>query len=287
MPRLITLFSLALLLAMSARAAELRAPAQVKAGSAFSLTSDGSGGATFYLVGPASVSKRNVQLGGEIPIKADEVQHAAGRYTAVVCSGGNCASANFYVVASDASKLSLLVHPSRVRVATPNSISAVAFVFDKFHNLVLSASNVEFKAIPQQGTALTHSQPTSNGVTWIPLTSAAKEGPAKIGASVANASELRVVRQVASDACNLRIKSEWVSRKLFVQTDPVRDCSGNNVPDGTVVSFTKTDAAGKTTVDAPIKRGTARVEMPVSGEARIDVASGVVTGNELNVGGAR
>src|SRR6266550_2961124 len=268
MPRLITLFSLALLLAMSARAAELRAPAQVKAGSAFSLTSDGSGGATFYLVGPASVSKRNVQLGGEIPIKADEVQHA-GRYTAVVCPGGNCASANFYVVASDASKLSLLVHPSRVRVATPNAISAVAFVFDKFHNLVLSPSNVEFKAIPQQGSALTHSQPTSNGV------------------SVANASELRVVRQVASDACNLRIKSEWVSGKLFVQTDPVRDCSGNNVPDGTVVSFTKTDAAGKATVDAPIKRGTARVEMPVSGEARIDVASGVVTGNELNVGGAR
>jgi hypothetical protein len=286
MTRLLTYFWLALLLAVSAHAAELRAPAQVKAGSALSLTSDGSGEATLYLVGPASVSKRKVQLGGGIPIQSNEVQHA-GRYAAVVCSGGNCASANFYVVASDASKLSLLVHPSRVRVATPNSISAVAFVFDKFHNLVLSASNVEFKAIPQQGTALTHSQPTSNGVAWIRLTSAAKEGPAKIGASVANASELRVVRQVASDACNLRIKSEWVSRKLFVQTDPVRDCSGNNVPDGTVVSFTKTDAAGKTTVDAPIKRGTARVEMPLSGEARIDVASGVVTGNELNVGGAR
>jgi len=286
MPRLLTYFWLALLLAVSAHAADLRAPAQVKAGSAFSLTSDGSGEATFYLVGPASVSKRKVQLGGGIPIQSNEVQHA-GRYTAVVCSGGDCSSANFYVVASDASKLSLLVHPSRVRVATPNAISAVAFVFDKFHNLVLSPSNVEFKAIPQQGSALTHSQPTSNGVSWIRLTSAAKEGPAKIGASVANASELRVVRQVASDACNLRIKSEWVSRKLFVQTDPVRDCSGNNVPDGTVVSFTKTDVAGKTTVDAPIKRGIARVEMPVSGEAHIDVASGVVTGNELNVGGAR
>src|SRR5947208_10536077 len=286
MTRLLTYSWLALLLAVSAHAAELRAPAQVKAGSALSLTSDGSGEATFYLVGPASVSKRNVQLGGEIPIKADEVQHA-GRYTAVVCPGGNCASANFYVVASDASKLSLLVHPSRVRVATPNSISAVAFVFDKFHNLVLSASNVEFKAIPQQGTALTHSQPTSNGVAWIRLTSAAKEGPAKIGASVANASELRVVRQRASDACNLRIQSEWVCRNLCVQPGPVCDCSGNNVPDGTVVSFTKTDAAGKNTVDAPIKRGTARAEMQVSGDARIDVASGVGTGNELNVGGAR
>src|SRR5205814_2973077 len=205
MPRLLTYFWLALLLAVSAHAADLRAPAQVKAGSAFSLTSDGSREATFYLVGPASVSKRKVQLGGGIPIQSNEVQHA-GRYTAVVCSGGDCSSANFYVVASDASKLSLLVHPSRVRVATPNAISAVAFVFDKFHNLVLSPSNVEFKAIPQQGSALTHSQPTSNGVSWIRLTSAAKEGPAKIGASVANASELRCVRQVAYDCCDFVLK---------------------------------------------------------------------------------
>src|SRR5438105_14561882 len=209
MPRLLTYFWLALLLAVSAHAADLRDPAQVKAGSAFSLTSDGSGEAPFCLVEPASVSERNVQLGRGIPIESNEVQHA-GRYTAVVCSGSDCASTNFYVVAADASKLSLLVHPSRVRVATPNAISAVAFVFDKFHNLVLSPSNVEFKAIPQQGSALTHSQPTSNGVSWIRLTSAAKEGPAKIGASVANASELRVVRQVASAPCNARTNSDAV-----------------------------------------------------------------------------
>src|SRR5437763_5592440 len=188
MTRLLTYFWLALLLAVSAHADELRAPAQVKAGSALSLTSDGSGEATLYLVGPASVSKRKVQLGGGIPIQSNEVQHA-GRYTAVVCSGGDCASANFYVVASDASKLSLLVHPSRVRVATPNAISAVGFVFDKFHNLVLSPSNVEFKAIPQQGSALTHSQPTPNRVSWIRLKSGCKEGPAKIRASFAKASK--------------------------------------------------------------------------------------------------
>src|SRR5437879_12474521 len=154
MPRLITYFLLALLLAISAHAAELRAPAQVKAGSAFSLTSDGSGGATFYLVGPASVSKRKVQLGSGIAVQSNEVQHA-GRYTAVVCSGSDCASTNFYVVAADASKLSLLVHPSRVRVATPNAISAVAFVFDKFHNLVLPSRNVEFTPTPRAGAAST------------------------------------------------------------------------------------------------------------------------------------
>jgi hypothetical protein len=286
MRRLITFSLFGLVLAMSVHAAELRAPAQVKAGSASNLTSSGSGEATLYIVGPASVSKRKVEVGGRIPVKPDEIQHA-GRYIATACSGGDCSSASFYVVAGDASKLSLLVHPSRVRVATPNAISAVAFVFDKFHNLVLTPSEVEFTVMPQEGAALSHSQPTSNGVAWVRMTSAKKEGPTRVGAAVAKASEIRVVRQVASDACNLRIKSEWVSGKLFVQTDPVRDCSGNNVPDGTVVTFTKTDEAGKTTVDAPIKRGVARVDMPVSGEARIDVASGVVTGNELNVAGAR
>jgi hypothetical protein len=57
------------------------------------------------------------------------------------------------------------------------------------------------------------------------------------------------------------------------------------VPDGTVVSFTMTDSAGKTTVDVPIKRGVAKIEMPIKGRARVTVASGVVTGNELEVSG--
>src|SRR5947208_16288419 len=121
MPRLLTYFWLALLLAISTHAAELHAPAQVKAGSAFSLTSSGSGQATLYLVGPASVSKRKVELGSGIAVESNEVQHA-GRYTAVVWSGGNCASANFYVVAAEASTLILLVLPSLGRVGRPDHI---------------------------------------------------------------------------------------------------------------------------------------------------------------------
>ena len=46
-----------------------------------------------------------------------------------------------------------------------------------------------------------------------------------------------------------------------------------------------TDSAGKSTVDVPIKRGVAKIAMPVKGRARISAASGVVTGNELEVGG--
>src|SRR3989442_13141303 len=100
MPRLLTYFWLALLLAVSAHAAELHAPAQVKAGSAFSLTSSGSGEATLYLVGPASVSKRKVHLGSGIAVQSNEVQHAA-RYTASACSGSDSESTNFSEVAPD------------------------------------------------------------------------------------------------------------------------------------------------------------------------------------------
>jgi hypothetical protein len=95
------------------------------------------------------------------------------------------------------------------------------------------------------------------------------------------------VQQVAADACNLRIKASRGQKGILVETDPVRDCAGNAVPDGTVVSFTKSDTGGKTTVDVPIKRGVAKVEMTVEGSARITVASGVVTGNELEVSGGQ
>ena len=240
----------------------------------------------FYLIGPGQASKRKVDLNGSIAVQGEEVQYA-GRYTAIICGSDPCSAAHFEVRPDEASKVSLLVHPSRVRVAAPNAISAVAFVFDKYRNMIFSPQNVTFTVTPREGAEISATRPAENGVAWIRLTSATKEGPAKIGASVGKATEVRVVQQVASEACNLRITASWVSRQLWVATDPVRDCSGNAVPDGTVVSFTKVDQSGKTTVDAPIKRGIARVRMPVQGNARISVASGVVTGNELQLAGAR
>jgi hypothetical protein len=57
------------------------------------------------------------------------------------------------------------------------------------------------------------------------------------------------------------------------------------VPDGTIVTFIQNDKTGKSTVDARIKKGTARAELPPSDNATITVAAGVVLGNELHVGG--
>jgi hypothetical protein len=74
---------------------------------------------------------------------------------------------------------------------------------------------------------------------------------------------------------------------ILVETDPIRDCNGNAVPDGTIVTFTQVDANGKSTVDARIKRGIARAELPAANGATISVASGVVVGNEIRWGGGR
>jgi hypothetical protein len=74
---------------------------------------------------------------------------------------------------------------------------------------------------------------------------------------------------------------------VILETDPVRDCTSNPVPDGTIVTFTQTDSRGRSTVDARIKKGIARAVLPASDNATITVASGVVLGNELHVGGGQ
>ena len=72
---------------------------------------------------------------------------------------------------------------------------------------------------------------------------------------------------------------------IELQTDPLRDCSGNAVPDGTVVTFTETYDGGQSTVDVPLKRGIAQTELPAHDGAKISAATGVVLGNEIHWGG--
>jgi hypothetical protein len=272
--------------ALGAAASEIHPPAQVAAGSAITIPTSGSGEATFYLVGPASANKRTVQAGSDISVDSDKLEHA-GRYTAILCASDGCTSANFFVHPATPNRLSFLVHPSRVPVDSPNRISAVAFVYDNFHNLVLKPDPVTFSILPKDGKPVSATRNSENGVAWVRLSSAKKEGPTKLAAAIGHGNEVRVVQQVAADACNLKIKASRSKNNFLVETDPIRDCSGNSVPDGTVVSFTKIDDGGKTTVDVPIKRGVAKVEMPVQGRARVTVASGVVTGNELQIAGGQ
>jgi hypothetical protein len=274
------------LAALAAGAAEIRPPAQVVAGNPITIRTSGSGDATFYLIGQSIASKKKVQAGGDITVDSEQLERA-GIYTAVLCASDGCTAKEFSVVPAPPNRLSFLVHPSRVPIDSPNRISAVAFVEDNFHNFVLKPEPVKFSVLPKDGKEISATKNSENGVAWVRLSSAKKEGAARLGASIGHANEVRVVQQVAADACNLRIKASRGKKGFTIETDPVRDCSGNSIPDGTVVSFTKVDDAGKATVDVPIKRGIAKVELPVEGHAKITVASGVVNGNELEIAGGQ
>lgn len=263
---------------------ELRAPPTAHAGDAIAITSSGTGPGIFYLIGPGHVAKRQFRAGETIQIGSNEMQ-SAGTYQALACQEQECATATFYVAPTRGAELIFLVHPSRVPVAENKVISAVVVVLDRFQNLVLEPDNVVFRATSKALTVSSLSQRTVNGVVWTRLSSGPNEGTVEISASASELSERRVVQQVAADPCHLRASAVKSGDRIVLRTDPVRDCRGNPVHDGTIVTFTKVDRLGRSTVDAPIKRGVARTEMGFGGPATISVACGVVVGNDIRIGG--
>ncbi|MGH9523590.1 MAG: hypothetical protein ACRD3E_13770 [Terriglobales bacterium] len=266
--------------ARAASAAELSVPARVAAGEEVKIHAGGSGSATLYLFGPAGAIKREVNLGGDIVIKPEDVIDA-GQYTVII--GGD--SATFWVTPNKTARLSFITHPSRLPVAVNNGIGGVVYTFDKFHNLVTDPQPVKFELAEKEGGATTRTLQTKEGMAFIGFDSGRKEGPAQFVASVGDVTEKRIVQQVASDPCNLSMHADRTKDGVEVSTAPIRDCTGNPVPDGTIVTFTATSKQGKSSVDARIKKGIAKADFPDLHDATISVASGVVMGNEIHVGG--
>jgi len=266
-------------------AVTLHAPATAPAGQGFTIQTEGLGDALFYLLGPSTASKRTVHLGNDISIGSEMVS-SAGRYEAILCSGEDCAHTTFEITAAEPARLSFFLHPSRVPVSAPDAIDATAFVFDRYYNPVLTPAKVEFQIVPRATATFSRIVPSERGVAWMRMASSGKEGPVRITAKLGEVSVPRVIQQVAAEACGLRVKEIPGKNGVTLETDPVRDCGGNPLPDGTIVSFTNIDSAGKTTVDAPIKRGVARAQLTVRGSGRVSVACGVVLGNELSITGS-
>lgn len=267
----------------NAQEISVRPPSNAIAGSSISIGTTGRGAATFYLIGPASSIKRSIDLGNEIPIAAKDV-HSAGRYVAIACAS-TCASSAFFVSAAKTASLTLLVHPSRAPVAQSQAISGVALNFDEFHNLVMTPGAVDFQLAATGSTASSRSVEGKDGIAWFRTNSGKVAGPLQVTASLNGINARRVVQQVASDPCNLRIKGQRTAKGISVETDPIRDCAGNPVPDGTVVTFTARDGDQISTVDAPVKKDVARADIEAKGPITISAASGVVMGNELRMSG--
>jgi hypothetical protein len=260
-----------------ARAADVSVPQQAVAGSDINLPTSGSGSATLYVFGPGTAMKKDVQLGNQVPLSLKR----AGRYTAIV----NGEAVTFNVAPAAPGQVAFLARPSRVPADRKDVIAGTVFIFDANRNLITTPTPVKFDLTVAGGQPQSRSVQSKNGVAYIKLDSGRKAGPAQFVATVGDTSERRVVEETASDPCNLRIHAQTSKDGVTLETDPIRDCAGNPVPDGTIVTFTATGPQGRSTVDARIKKGVAKAELPPMQNATVSVAAGVVVGNEIHVGG--
>ncbi len=265
-----------------AQSSSLQFPASIEAGTAFSVPTSGSGPATLYIVGPGDALQRKFQLGESIPFGADDL-HNAGHYLAILAAGSSTQSTQFDVVASrQSAALSFLAKPSRLPVNLPNGLSGVAYIFDVFGNLLLQPQQVSFELSDDSGVAQIRTAASHDGVAWVRMNSASKAGSARFQASDANVRATRIVQEVPGEPCAIHMMARPATgQRVLLETEPVRDCNGNPVPDGTIVTFTETYAGRQSTVDVPLKRGIAQTELPAQPGALISAASGVVLGNEI------
>jgi hypothetical protein len=279
--RTTALFLIGLIAAASSKAqGDLRFPKKIEAGAAFSVQLPGSGQGTLYIVGPGGAIKKDVQLGGTMSFAAGALTNA-GHYV-VILNGGEGGSGQFDVVAADqAADLSFLAKPSRLPVSVRDGISGAVYVFDSYRNLATAPTQVQFELTSPSGATQTRSMTTHYGAAWSEFDSTPQQGAAKFVAATNGASSARVIRQSPGDPCAIKMSATAAGHKVQLTTEPLRDCSGNAVPDGTIVTFTQAYNGEESTVDVPLKRGIAEVQMPAHPGATISVASGVVLGNQI------
>jgi len=266
----------------AAQGGSLTVPRTVEAGSAFSVSSTGTGKATLYILGLGQALKREVELGQTISFPSGTL-YSAGHYITVLVRESSPAESGALdvVPASKPADVTFLARPSRLPVGLHGGITGAAYVFDTYRNLITSPVQVTFELSSPKGTNQTRTVETRNGAAWTEMDSTPQQGTAKFIARVGDVSSMRIIGQVPGDPCTLKMSARPAGQQIQVQTEPVRDCSGNAVPDGTIVTFTETYDGGQSTVDVPLKRGIAEVKMPARPGARISVASGVVLGNEI------
>lgn len=259
-------------------------PASITAGAAFTIPTSGSGKATLYIVGPGQVLRRDVDLGTPLSFAAGDLYNA-GRYVVVLTGAASDVGQLEVTPVQQPSNVAFLAKPSRLPVGLRGGISGTAYLFDAYHNLIMKPIPVSFDLTNQSSPEQSRTVDSHNGVAWTEMNSADRQGKAKFVARAGGVDVTRIIQEVPGDPCSLTMTAKPNGQRVELQTQPIRDCSGNPVPDGTIVTFTATYNDTQTTADVPIKEDTARVEMPVHPGAVISVASGVVAGNEIRWGG--
>jgi hypothetical protein len=271
--------------AQCALASNLRVPRTVQAGQVISIATEGNGNGYLYIVGPGGAVKKVVRMGSEIAIAPDEISNA-GHYSVFLITPASTEAADFDVISSpEVASLSFLARPSRLPVGLHDGIGGVAYVFDAYHNLVLQSLPIHFLLTVPNIASESRTIDSHLGVAWIQMDSSSHAGNASFEAMAGDATSLRVLQQVPGDPCQLRMSARPAGGRLHVQTEPLRDCTGNLVADGTIVTFTEMFGGDRSTVDAPLKNGIAQADMPANKGAVITVAAGEVLGNQLRWNG--
>jgi len=258
-------------------------PKTVAAGNAFSIQSTGSGKATLYIVGLGQVLKRDVQLGGTMFFPSGSLYNA-GHYIVALTGDFPTESGSLDVLpASQPAELSFLAKPSRLPVGLHDGITGAVYVFDAYRNLTSAEMPVSFELSSPSGAVQKRTVMTHDGAAWTTMDSTSRQGTDRFVARVGEVSSARIVGQVPGDPCSLKMSVQQSSKGIELTTEPVRDCNGNAVPDGTIVTFTETYGGRQSTADIPVKKGIAVAQMLNHDGATISVASGVVLGNQIHM----
>jgi hypothetical protein len=185
------------------------------------------------------------------------------------------------IPANKPATLSFLAKPSRLPVGLHNGITGAVYVFDVYQNLISSPTPVMFELSSPTGTSQKQVVIARDGAAWTEMDSTAQQGIDQFVVRVGEISSTRVVGQVPGDPCGLKMNAQQSGQQVLLLTDAVRDCNGNAVPDGTIVTFAEKYNGSQSTIDEPIKHGIAQVTISAHTGATFSVASGVVMGNQI------
>jgi hypothetical protein len=280
-PLLFTALAIAATHLAVAQGPTMSLPKTVEAGKAFSVQSTGSGNATLYIVGPGQVLKRDVQLGKATYFPAGSLYNA-GHYLAVLAGESSTQNESFDLLpATKPVSISFFAKPSRLPIGLHDGITGAVYIFDTYHNLIPTQTPVSFELSTPSGAVQRRIVVTHEGAAWTAMDSTAQQGVDKFVARIGDVSSTRIVGQVPGDPCGLKMSARLSGQKVQLVTDPVRDCSGNAIPDGTIVTFTETYNGTQSTIDEPLKHGIAEATLQIHTGARLSVASGVVVGNQI------
>ena len=130
-----------------AQGASLALPKTIPAGSAFSVSTSGSGKATLYIVGLGQVLKREVEMGQAISFPLGTLYSAGHYITVLVKDSSPAESGSFDVIpAAKPADVTFLARPSRLPVGLHGGITGAGYVFDTYRNLITTPTRVTHRA---------------------------------------------------------------------------------------------------------------------------------------------